>query len=47
MKYAKIGAKIHYNMIFDTLVLCYGIVLKYLHESKYCRKEVVELVEEE
>jgi hypothetical protein len=35
MKYAKIGSKIHYNMIFDTIILCYGIVLKYLHESKY------------
>jgi len=35
MKYAKIGCKIHYSMMYDTLVLCYGIILKYLHESKY------------
>lgn len=37
MKYAKIGSKIHYSMVYDTLVLCYGVVLKYLHESKYYR----------
>mgnify|MGYP000896956937 CR=1 FL=1 len=37
MKFAKIGSKIHYSIIYDTLVLCYGIILKYLHESKYYR----------